>query len=112
MAKNPNQIIGSFVFRNEGDGCLTSKYQNADSIEAPFVECSKLLRPISQTDVFVGEYRTTWIQEGSAENCTLTIARALNNANMFSITWSTNQNSHFTGTGMLYGELLVGAYWD
>jgi hypothetical protein len=32
MNKTTTQIIGSFVFRNEADGCLTFKYHHSDSV--------------------------------------------------------------------------------
>ena len=115
MPKQLNQIIGSFVFRNEGDGCLTSKYQNHSNTEAPFIEACKLIGPINQDDQFIGTYKTVWLEDGNNDiTMLLEIKRSATNNALFDFTWyvSNINQPTFWGTGMLFEALLVGAYWD
>ena len=115
MPKHAGQIIGAFVFRNEGDGCFTSKYHHGDSDGSPFVEACKLIRRhIVTTDPFIGTFRTIWIQDG---NIGVTAELIINNhsrANLYELLWRDMDTSIiiFRGTAMLFGELLVGTYWD
>lgn len=116
MAKQPNQIIGSFVFRDEGDGCLSSKYQNADSRECPFTEACKIIGAVFDGPPFVGTYRTVWLEDGNVHiDAELNIIRHPQNPRIFKLKWyhpGAPAEIIFEDTGMLYGDLLTGAYWD
>ena len=116
MPKQSNQIIGSFIFRNEGEGCLTSKYHHGDSLECPFVEACKLITTIDYDDIFVGTYRTIWLEDNNNhEVAELSIRRHQRNNNIFELFWrdpSNNQALIFEGTAMIYDNLLTGTYWD
>lgn len=116
MPKQPNQIIGSFVFRHEGDGCLTSKFHHGDSRECPFTEACKLISAPNLNDSFVGSYSTVWTEDNNRHvSAELIIERHPNNNDIFRLKWVTSklQNSLiFEGTGMLFNDLLVGTYWD
>lgn len=70
-----NEIIGSFVFRNEGDGCLTSKFLcNYDDTSHP--ESCKRETDEVLNDPFEGTYRTTWVQPRTTGNAKLEIKRS------------------------------------
>jgi hypothetical protein len=116
MNKTTTQIIGSFVFRNEGDGCLTSKYHHSDSVDGPLTEACKLTTTVIPNDAFVGTYRTVWLDEKNIHVAAeLSIARKSPHTNLFELIWrDANMPSKilFEGSGMLYGDLLVGCYWD
>lgn len=116
MPKHASQIIGSFVFRNEGNGCLTSKFQHEDSRECPFTEASKLIGNPHPADRFIGVYRTVWLEDNDRHvPAELIIERHPDNAELYRLTWlsiGTPADTLFWGCGMLYGDLLVGAYWD
>lgn len=114
MPKQPNQIIGSFVFRNEGDGCLTSKYHHGDSTTCPFTEACKLTTPPITNDIFIGTYRTVWIEDNGHVESELTIRRHPRNNDLFELHWRNPTSGHliFEGTGMIFERLLIGAYWD
>ena len=114
MPKQANQIIGSFVLRNEGDGCLTSKYQHGDSDQTPFTESCKLIGPIVPNHRFLGNYRTVWLEDRNrVVSAELRIISDPVNASQFRFTWLDDAGTTiFEGTGMLFGEFLVGAYWD
>jgi hypothetical protein len=110
-------IIGSFILRNEGDGCLTSKYQNGDG--NCFVECcKKLSEDKNNTDPFCGEYLTTWIEQDGTNNpqkfrtekSSLFICK---NAQTYKVKWYDKSNPQiFEGTAMLVDDILVGTYWN
>ncbi|SJZ32078.1 hypothetical protein [Sediminibacterium ginsengisoli] len=113
MAKQANQIIGAFTLRNEGDGCLTSKYHHGDSVDGPFTESCKLITPLVLTDVFIGTYRTIWLEDANHAVAQLIIRRNPINGSIFQLSWlDENSNSIFEGTAMIFDNILVGAYWN
>jgi len=116
MPKLSNQIIGSFVFRHEGDGCLTSKYHHGDSMECPFTEACKLIGSANPNDRFAGTFRAVWLEDNNAHiPAELFIERHPANNNIYRLFWSDKNNNNrliFEGTGMLFDNLLVGTYWD
>ena len=116
MAKKVD-VIGTFVFRNEGDGCLTSKYTNSDTPDGPFVEgCKRTSNSIIDlNDVFRGTYRSEWIEDNRSIEAELFIERNQNNTRQYILSWYEPNKPNsiiFTGAGMLFDGLLVGCYWD
>lgn len=104
-------IIGTFVFRNEEDGCLTSKYFHGNQ-PYPFVEaCKRLDNSPEQADGFAGEYKTVWIQDNH-ESVEAELKINLQPSNTYTLSWTKGDNVEFEGIGMIYDGLLVGAYWD
>jgi len=103
---------GSFVFRNEGDGCLTSKYMNDNA--GPFTECCTLIKAKSSQDIFCGNWHSVWLQDNGEEGyATLLIERQKANIKLFDLTWTGKEgNVLFRGVGMLYESFLIGSYWD
>jgi hypothetical protein len=115
MAQNPTRLIGSFVFRDEGDGCLTSKYHHEDSRDCPFTEAYKLISKNDSTERFIGSYRCVWLEDNTHIPAILVIETNPINTALFKLTWHQPGNSNeiiFSGSAMLYQNLLVGAYWD
>jgi hypothetical protein len=115
MPKQDNQVIGSFVIRDEGDGCLFIKYHHGESAEAPFAEAAKLMGTDTPDDVFVGTYRTVWVEDNfNSVVSDLVIERNPANANIFRLMWNVTGTNEliYEATAMLYQDLLVGAYWD
>jgi len=106
-----SNIIGSFAFRNDGDGCLTSKFRN--NIEPrPLTESSVKRNNDTTTINFEGVYDTVWPQEDG--EAILEIEKVEPN-NLFNLKWRTNDNIReirFYGQGMLSEKCLVGAYWN
>ena len=104
-------IMGSFVIRNEGDGCLTSKYLEHTST-VPFTECCirKASTVQEADDPFVGIYTTTWLEPGGRTS-ELIIQR---NGNVYSLNWDTISNTtiRYRGSAMLFENKLIGCYWD
>ena len=108
---NRNRIHGACVFKNEGDGCLSSKYINEDG--SPLVETCYLIaesRRPDEPDPFVGSYKSVWLEGVRTDpvSATLTIARA--DSGRYSLKWQGSKQS-YGGVGMLYNGLLICAYW-
>ena len=105
------KVTGSFVFRDEGDGCLTCKYLN-DDIQSPFTECCKIKSTPHHCDPFIGTFTTTWIEAiDEHEIATLNIRRG--SGDFFELKWDVHgkaTNPTFTGKAMLYHGLLIGHY--
>ena len=115
MAQKPVRLIGSFVFRNEGDGCLTSKYHHEDSPDCPFAEACKLTAGAIPNDRFVSIYRTVWLEDTTHVPAELIIERHPLNPVLYKLIWHAPglpANIIFLGSGMIDDNLLVGAYWD
>ena len=116
MAQNPSRLIGSIVFRVEGDGCLTSKYHHEDSRECPFTEACKLISKNGSTARYIGSYRSVWLEDANTHVPAILVIEShpLNTA-LFKLTWhqpGAPSDIIFSGSGMLYENFLVGAYWD
>ncbi|WP_142684447.1 hypothetical protein [Chitinophaga polysaccharea] len=102
------ETIGAFTFRNEGDGCLTSKYlEHAEA--TPYTECCK--REKGSNDVFEGEYKTTWLQIDGNYTAKLSINRS---GDVYHLYWSDLNSGSivYEGTAMLFEGSLVGTYWN
>jgi hypothetical protein len=100
------------VFRNEGDGCLTSKYVNDAS--SPFTESCKLVNVTNPNDPFEGIYRTAWLERDGDEvfprDGTLKIGRDQNNN--YHLHWRATAGQSYEGVGMLFNDFLVASYWS
>lgn len=113
-------LIGTFIFRNEGDGCLTSKYLHVDS--EPFVECCKRIKKpidILETNAaesiegYSGVYRSVWL-EGSTRSVQIgngQLEISLPVSGRFDLRWRSREQTKYHGVGMLVDGMLVGAYW-
>lgn len=104
------KLIGSFVFRHEGDGCLTAKYLN-DNIQTPFTECCKQKGTSDPNNPFIGSFTSTWIEAlDQHEIATLEIGRT---GDIFELKWwvhGKGSTPTFTGKAMLYHGQLIGHY--
>ena len=110
-------IIGTFIFRNEGNGCLTGKYANNVSTNDPYPEASKrtAVDPIYKNDVFCGIYRTVWIENNLPESAQLRITKNLKDTNKYELAWyrpDTAATPVYKGMGILSDGLLIGDYWN
>jgi hypothetical protein len=104
-------IIGSFVFRDEGDGCLVSKYVN-NGQDTPYVESCKLKEKIISPWEFDGVYDTVWIEEKSKRVRGELKIKKRDNADVYELSWKNLTTEVFKGIGMIYQDLLVGCYWE
>lgn len=109
----PKTIIGTFIMKDEGDGCLTSKHLE-EKDNTPFVECCKVTTVSgAQADPFVGDYTTCWIEpRGVVINTTLKISMAA--GNIYLLDWGAIAGlpTTYSGKAMMSEGKLVGVYWD
>jgi len=106
---------GAFVFRDDGDGCITGKYCNTDS--EPFIEAAKRVSVADAFNPFSGVYNTVWLEvvagTRSHHRATLAIQPNITRVGTFDLEWRGDDNGIiFQGIGMLYNGLLVGGYWS
>lgn len=108
------RIMGVCVFRNEGDGCLTSKYVN--EMSDPFTESCKLIAR-ENDDQFSGRYQTTWLERMDNGDIRTRSGELLISQNpefsSLSLRWVPQRGGEeYEGVGMLFGDLLVASYWS
>lgn len=103
------KIIGVCVFRNEGDGCFTSKWMNEG--EGPLVEACKKTKGADSD--FIGEYKTVWLEGSTHEYGSLKIDYLRDRQRgYYKLLWKNDEEVViFEGIGMLYDGLLVATYW-
>lgn len=105
-----SKLFGCFVFRNEGNGCLTYIYLEHNG-ERPFTESCIQRAVTNSVDPFVGTFDTSWLEPGNQTD-TLTITNS--NDNLYNLVWSNisgNENFEYRGRGILIEGKLVGTYW-
>lgn len=105
-----SKIIGAFVFKDDGDGCLTAKWLNNNE-STPYPEACKLTTKEEGSSAFEGTYTSTWIETNNVVvESSLTIKRL--SSGVYDLLWFRGTTTIFTGRAMLYGDLLIGSYWD
>jgi len=108
MAK---KIIGAFVFKDLGDGCLVGKWLNSD--EPPvYPQAAKLEKKNKDgKEKFCGIYVATWVEQINVTvNAKLEITRKKNST--YRLKWYDADGPLFFGNAMVYENSLVGTYWD
>jgi len=117
---NHSPILGYFVFKDFGDGCLGSKYSNTINHRL-FGETAVRQRDSipEPADVYIGTYQSSWLDESgvpdSGNQAILKIGRKDSTVGQYSLTWMNPRNEHdiyYHGEGMLIDGSLVGSYWD
>ena len=109
MPKPPN-FHGVFVFRNDGDGCFSSKYVNSEQI-TPFVEASKNISG-DPSDPFLGVFTTIWLDHNDqSTKAKLIITKRFSDT--YELNWHDYNDFNivlFSGIGMKYDGVLVASY--
>jgi hypothetical protein len=78
------------LFRNEGDGCLTSKYLEHRT-DSPYTECCKRKQGSEITaDPFEGTYDSCWLEIGNNRTSNLLIKRR---GDVYDLLWIDISNS-------------------
>lgn len=111
-------ILGYFVYRDLGDGCIGSKYSNLRRERTFSESATKTLDDAAEPGhAYLGSFAATWIDAVNpvvSEQATLVITRKPNSNSQFVLQWSdpTDGLTVFHGEGMLCDGILVGAYWN
>jgi hypothetical protein len=117
-------VIGYLIYLNMGDGCLTSKYGNTES-KGLFTEAAVRIQDLEldslankSKDKFVGKYVVTWIEGttgADTETAHLIIRPNPDSEFKYNLFWNDvgiGNKALYYGQGMLYGDILVAAYWS
>jgi hypothetical protein len=111
-----NRIIGACVFRNDGNGILSSQFVNENS--PPFTETCQRIGGANASQPFVGRYNSVWLEDLVDREVQINPRRAILDIefnisqNSYRITWTAAEGLHYSGIGMLYSGLLVCGYWS
>lgn len=105
------KIIGAFVFKDVGDGCLIGKWLNRDEPTA-YPESAKFESKNKDSgEKFCGIYVTTWVEQINLPiNANLEISKK--NGTIYNLKWYNSTGIIFHGNAMLYDGSLVGTYWE
>lgn len=104
-----NKVKGAFVFRNEGNRCMTSIYLEHQT-NTPYTECCKSEVAEISDDPFEGNFHTFWLEPGDIHIANLSIRR---NGDVYNLEWTNISRSdwQYQGTAMLFEGKLAGCYW-
>lgn len=102
-----SKVFDSFLFRNEGNGCLSSVYMEHQS-NRPFTESCISQGPVN-ADPFIGTFDTSWLEPQNRTG-RLVIKRT---GMTYDLTWSgfSDDGSVYRGTAFLSEGKLIGSYW-
>jgi hypothetical protein len=113
-----SNLIGRFYFKLTDSKNLIGEFSNS-SDERIYAESADRIIPVTDEEMFTGEYFTTWChyyKNGNVEGIVakLKIMRKPQSQNTFSLTWSVqdgkNAGISFWGEGMLCDGMLIGDY--
>jgi hypothetical protein len=107
-------LIGSFFFRDEGDGCITGKYFNS-GMNSPLIEASKFINTVTSTKKFCGIYNTLWLDTVTDPSGLVILEIQPKTDDIDKLLWSDAVPPHatcFLGEAMLVDDLMVGCYWS
>jgi hypothetical protein len=102
------EIIGQFYFKKTSNGNLFGEWSNNDKAEI-FSESCDLIK--AGNDIYLGEYISTWQENGKPISAKLTITRKQNNSPLFFLKWHGNKFG-FEGEGMLCDDILIGRFHE
>ena len=102
-------MIGRFYFKRTINGNLLGEFSNNQS---RIIQTESAI-VTDGSNGFVGNYITTWEEDGEVFRANLSIQIRANTGNrIFTLTWRENDNITFVGEGMLCDDLLLGDYRD
>jgi len=101
-----SKIIGRFFFKQTTNGNLIGEFSNNSSTKNS-TESSDLLTP---KNTFVGEYNSTWQDNGTAFFAKLFIEHKANSTEIYSLEWKRDNKIIFWGEGFICDGILIGDY--
>ncbi len=106
MKKN----IGSFYFKQTENGNLLGEFSN-NSMDNNTTESADIIK--IEDAVFIGNYKSSWIENENAELLNLNI-KLETNSKIYKLTWYKNviDKPTFFGKGFIVDKILVGNYQD
>lgn len=109
MTEKEIVVLGAFYFMQAKSGNLTGEFTN-NGLNDILTECSNKRDCFKHK--FIGEYDTTWFEDGIGQHLVLSISFKKNsNSKLYQLIWKTTKGKDvFNGVGFITGEKLVGYY--
>jgi len=112
------RILGYFIFVVLGDGVLAAKFAHTEGNWA-LSESVTLLDGAMPPDPFIGRYASVWLDTTPPDPITSTegrlriFAKPNSRVNQYLLEWRERDNGAviYWGEGMVYNNVLSGAYW-
>ncbi len=106
-----NNLIGRFYFKRTKNGNLIGEFSNLNSLKNS-TESADAIEV--EDNSFIGEYHSTWQENGKAHDAKLTIEYKENTHNsIYVLKWfAKGQDIKFQGEGFLVDDILIGDYRD
>jgi hypothetical protein len=107
-----NEIIGRFYFRRTSNGNLIGEFSNNKSGVGGLPQTSTESCDLrgSDTGDYLGEYYSTWQEQGKPQFADLKISHKNGTTRLFSLEWTRSGKPIFKGEGMLCDNVLIGDY--
>ena len=101
-----NELIGRFYLKKTNNGNLLGEFSNNESNKI----FSESADSVDESCCFIGDYNSTWQEDGLYHFAKLTIAfRPETNKKIFTLKWVEGSKT-FIGEGMLCDNILIGDY--
>lgn len=107
--KDKIMLIGSFYLKQTHSGNLLGEFYNNHNRIRTYTESADLERK-NTSDLFVGEYLSTWREENEPVEFNLKIERI--ESNSYKLTWRNKDRNVFFGYGFIVDNILIGDYTD
>lgn len=104
------ETIGSFNYTKTINGNIVGEFVNHHHGRA-FAECSELISENADNQIFDGNYKSIWQEDGIPILSKLKIERSSNSK--FSLEWLNNENNEpiFRGEGFLISNNQMSGYY-
>lgn len=111
MTKREGGIIGAFYFSQSKSGNLNGEFTN-NGLDGTLTESSDKKDCFKHK--FIGNYDTTWFENGIVQHMELSIIIKENsNSMLYELNWKTTKGvNKFNGVGFISGKKLIGYYTD
>ena len=104
----PKTISGRFYFKQTSNGNLIGEFTNYQS-DRIFTESADQSAS-SGNCPYLGQYNSTWQENGKSCLADLEISPTNGSNEIFSLTWREKGRTIFVGGGMLCDNILIGDY--
>lgn len=104
-------VNGRFYFKQMSNGNLIGEFSNSET-SRNCTESADIV-PESRKGDYIGNYLSTWQEDGTPCFAELEISEKLEHDKIFTIEWyeKGRKSLKFKGEGMLCDTILIGNYW-
>lgn len=102
-------IIGRLYFRLTASGNLIGEFSNQISTGNTTESADRIT---GHSSTFIGDFRSTWLDDNEPVFATLRIQAKEGTINIFSLSWQINGSQSFVGEAIVVDGLLIGDYRD